>query len=58
MWDKLRWLAFVPGVLFLTLAVVALIDQRWPGMVKSLAMALFFFTVPFWGLADARMSRT
>lgn len=58
MWDKLKWLALVPCVLFLTLAVLALLDQRWPGLVKGLLLALFFFTVPFWGRAVVRASDT
>ncbi|MBP2368506.1 hypothetical protein [Pseudonocardia parietis] len=58
MWDKLKWLALVPGVLFLTLAVLALLEQRWPGLVKGLLLALFFFTVPFWERAVDRVSDT
>jgi hypothetical protein len=56
MWRKLRWLALVPGVLFLVLALMALAEQRWPGLIKSLALALFFLSVPLWGRADAEHS--
>jgi hypothetical protein len=46
---KLKWLALVPGVLFLALALMALAEQRGPGLTSALFLALFFLSVPFWG---------
>ena len=49
---RLKWLALVPGVLCLALALMALADQRGPGLTSALFLALFFLSVPSWG-ADA-----
>jgi hypothetical protein len=63
---RLKRLALVPGVLCLALALMALADQRGPGLTSALFLALFFLSVPFWrrtlatrrivaGLSSARL---
>jgi RHS repeat-associated protein len=46
---RLKWLALVPGVLCLALALMALAGQRGPGLTGALFLALFFLSVPVWG---------
>jgi hypothetical protein len=56
MWHKLRWLALVPGMLFLALTLIAVVEQRWPGLIKNLLLAVFFLSVPFWDRTDTGQS--
>ena len=63
MQSRLKWLALVPGVLCLALALMALAGQRGPGLTSALFLALFFLSVfflsvPFWGrmLATRRIA--
>jgi hypothetical protein len=43
-------------MLFLALALIAVVEQRWPGLVKNLLLSVFFLSVPFWDRTDTGQS--